>query len=52
MREQIEASTGWPVRIASDVRETALPTEQELSTLRELHARTARTAKQHKDQST
>jgi glutaconate CoA-transferase, subunit B len=38
-REQIEANTGWPVRFASDVR---LPTEQELSTLRELHARTAR----------
>ena len=41
-REQIEANTGWPVRFASDVGETAPPTEQELSTLRELHARTAR----------
>src|SRR6516164_5528099 len=41
-REQIAANTGWPVRFASDVGETAPPTEQELSTLRELHARTAR----------
>ena len=41
-REQIEANTGWPARFASDVGETAPPTEQELSTLRELHARTAR----------
>jgi glutaconate CoA-transferase subunit B len=41
-REQIEANTGWPVRFASDVRETAPPTQQELSTLRELHVRTAR----------
>ncbi len=41
-REQIEANTGWPVRFASDVGKTAPPTEQELSTLRELHARTAR----------
>ena len=41
-REQIEANTGWPVRFAPDVRATAPPTRQELSTLRELHARTAR----------
>jgi len=41
-REQIEANTGWPVRFASHVGETAPPTERELSTLRELHARTAR----------
>jgi len=41
-REQIKTNTGWPVRFASAVRETAPPTEQELSTLRELHARTAR----------
>jgi glutaconate CoA-transferase subunit B len=41
-REQIEANTGWPVRFASDIRETTPPTEQELATLRELHARTAR----------
>jgi glutaconate CoA-transferase subunit B len=40
-REQIAANTGWPVCFASDVGETAPPTEQELSTLRELHARTA-----------
>jgi glutaconate CoA-transferase subunit B len=41
-REQIAANTGWPVRFAADVHETAPPTEQELATLRELHARTAR----------
>jgi glutaconate CoA-transferase subunit B len=41
-REQIATNTGWPVRFASAVRETAPPTEQELATLRELHARTAR----------
>jgi glutaconate CoA-transferase subunit B len=41
-REQIEANTGWPVRFAPNVGETAAPTERELITLRELHARTAR----------
>jgi len=41
-REAIKANTGWPVRYAADVAETPAPTEQELSVLRELHARTAR----------
>jgi glutaconate CoA-transferase, subunit B len=41
-REQIAANTGWPVHYAAKVEETASPTEQELSVLRELHARTAR----------
>ncbi len=41
-REQIAQSTGWPVRFAAKVVETPSPTAQELSTLRELHARTAR----------
>jgi glutaconate CoA-transferase subunit B len=41
-REQIQANTGWPVRYASDLSETPAPTDQELSVLREVHARTAR----------
>jgi glutaconate CoA-transferase subunit B len=41
-REQIQANTGWPVRYAGDVIETPAPTDQELSVLREVHARTAR----------
>jgi glutaconate CoA-transferase subunit B len=41
-RAAIKANTGWPVRYAADVAETPAPTEQELSVLRELHARTAR----------
>jgi len=40
-RDTIKANTGWPVRYAADVTETPAPTEQELSVLRELHARTA-----------
>ena len=41
-REQIKASTGWPVRFADDVRETPPPNAHELEVLRDLHARTAR----------
>jgi glutaconate CoA-transferase subunit B len=41
-RDEIKANTGWPVRIASEVTATPAPSEQELSVLRELHARTAR----------
>jgi glutaconate CoA-transferase, subunit B len=41
-RDAIKANTGWPVRYAADVAETPAPTEQELSVLRDLHARTAR----------
>ena len=40
-REQISANTGWPVRFAAGVTQTPVPTQQELSVLRELHARTA-----------
>jgi glutaconate CoA-transferase subunit B len=41
-REQVQANTGWPVRYAANVVATPAPTDQELSVLRELHARTAR----------
>jgi glutaconate CoA-transferase, subunit B len=41
-REQIQENTGWPVRYAAKVGETAAPTTEELEVLRELHARTAR----------
>jgi len=41
-REQIQANTGWPVRYAANVAETPAATGQELSVLREVHARTAR----------
>jgi len=39
-REQIAASTGWAIKFASDVAETAPPHETELAVLRDLHART------------
>src|SRR5262249_37790138 len=41
-RQQIQDNTGWPVRYAATVGETPPPTAQELETLRELNARTAR----------
>jgi glutaconate CoA-transferase subunit B len=41
-RDQIADNTGWPARYAADVADTPPPTAQELATLRELHARTAR----------
>jgi glutaconate CoA-transferase subunit B len=41
-REQIQESTGWPVRYAAALDETPAPTAQELEVLRELNARTAR----------
>jgi glutaconate CoA-transferase subunit B len=41
-REQIEANTGWSVRYAASVTETAPPSARELEVLRDLHARTAR----------
>jgi glutaconate CoA-transferase subunit B len=41
-REEIRATTGWPVRFAPDVAATPAPSDQELSVLRDLHARTAR----------
>jgi glutaconate CoA-transferase subunit B len=41
-RDQVQAETGWPIRFAAHVTETAPPTGAELETLRDLHARTAR----------
>jgi glutaconate CoA-transferase subunit B len=41
-REQLTAATGWPLRFAAEVRETAPPTREELSVLRDLHERTRR----------
>jgi glutaconate CoA-transferase subunit B len=41
-REQIAANTGWLVRYAASVVETAPPTTTELQVLRDVHARTAR----------
>jgi glutaconate CoA-transferase subunit B len=40
-RERIAENTGWPVRFATQVKETPAPNAQELATLREVHARTA-----------
>ncbi|HEY8553040.1 MAG TPA: CoA-transferase subunit beta [Burkholderiales bacterium] len=40
-REQVQEATGWPIRFAADVRETAAPTAHELEVLRDLHRRTA-----------
>ena len=39
-REQVQDTCGWKVRFANDVEETPSPTELELSTLRDLQART------------
>jgi glutaconate CoA-transferase subunit B len=41
-RGQIAENTGWPVRYAGKVAETPVPSDKELSTLRDLHARTRR----------
>ncbi len=40
-REQVQETCGWPVRFADSVEETPAPSELELTTLRELKARTA-----------
>lgn len=40
-REQVVAATGWAIRFAEQVAETAAPTEIELTALRDLEARTA-----------
>ena len=40
-REQVQATCGWTVRFADTVEETPPPTELELTTLRDLKARTA-----------
>ena len=39
-REDVQATCGWPVRFADQLEETPPPTELELSTLRDLKART------------
>ena len=41
-REQVRGKTGWDLRFAEQVDETAAPGIEELEVLRELHARTAR----------
>ena len=41
-RDQVAEQTGWPIRFADSLEQTPPPTEQELSTLRDLQARTAR----------
>jgi len=41
-REEIAENTGWDVRFADTVEETAPPSADELEVLRDLHARTAR----------
>jgi glutaconate CoA-transferase subunit B len=40
-REQVIEATGWQIRFAVDLGETAAPTEVELTALRALEARTA-----------
>jgi glutaconate CoA-transferase subunit B len=40
-RQQVTAKTGWDVRFAERVEETAPPSAMELEVLRDLHARTA-----------
>ena len=39
-REQVAEATGWDVRFADDLATTPPPTDEELSVLRDLHART------------
>ena len=41
-REQVQDNTGWQVRFAPQLAETAPPRREELEVLREVHARTAR----------
>jgi glutaconate CoA-transferase subunit B len=41
-REQVAEKTGWAIQFADSLEETAPPTEDELDTLRDLQARTAR----------
>ncbi|HKY95120.1 MAG TPA: CoA-transferase, partial [Kiloniellales bacterium] len=38
--EQVQAETGWRLRIANDLKQTPPPTERELVELRALHERT------------
>jgi glutaconate CoA-transferase subunit B len=39
-REHVQSATGWPLRFANQVVETAVPTEEELAVLRELRLAT------------
>ncbi|MBZ9655500.1 CoA-transferase subunit beta [Phyllobacterium lublinensis] len=39
-REQITENCGWPVRFSSSLTETPVPTEREISVLRDINART------------
>jgi glutaconate CoA-transferase subunit B len=39
--EKVHAETGWNLRVADDLRETPVPTIEELTTLRDLQRRTA-----------
>lgn len=41
-REKVQAECGWPVRFAETLAETPVPTDEELSVLRDLHERTRR----------
>ena len=41
-RDRIRAETGWPIRFAGETGETPPPEREELETLRDLHARTAK----------
>ncbi|WP_210485830.1 CoA-transferase subunit beta [Microvirga antarctica] len=50
-REKVQETCGWTVRFAATVEETPPPTELELTTLRDLHARTARAHGGKKEQS-
>ncbi len=47
-REQVQANTGWQVRFAEMLETTPPPTDEELSVLRDLQARTARAHAQSK----
>jgi glutaconate CoA-transferase subunit B len=44
--EQAREATGWELRVADDLGTTEPPTEEELRTLRELHAKTAAARKE------
>ncbi|HLH78597.1 MAG TPA: CoA-transferase subunit beta [Candidatus Binataceae bacterium] len=40
--EQVQAATGWPLKVAAQLAQTPPPTAEELRVLRDLNARTAR----------
>jgi len=40
-REAVRAATGWDLRFADEITETAAPSDEELEVLRDLHRRTA-----------